>query len=83
MKKNTLLDTLAPTIASSIAVNDGPFAPNESLPDTQKVIYVRVTKEARRAVSRLALELDTNTQQLVIEALNDLFVKYNRPPIVR
>jgi hypothetical protein len=44
-------------------------------------VYGRFAPDERRQLKSLAVEHDTTVQRLIEEAVNDLFVKYCKPPI--
>jgi hypothetical protein len=46
-------------------------------------ILTRVNPEGLRALKILAIERDTTLQGLVVEALNDVLVKYGKRPVVK
>ena len=46
-----------------------------------KQMIFRASKAASHQLALLALEVENSQQGLLIEALNDLFVKYNKNPI--
>ena len=47
-----------------------------------KPLIVHIPREAHKQLARLKLELDQKSIKTVVaEALNDLFIKYNYPPI--
>ena len=46
-------------------------------------ILTRVNTDGLRALKILAIERDTTLQGLVVEALNDVLVKYGKRPVVR
>ena len=43
---------------------------------------LRLMKGAHRQLKQLALDLDKPVHEVLIEAINDLFAKYGKPPIV-
>jgi hypothetical protein len=64
-------------------------------PNKQHKIYISPSREGKVTISgaydpavrhqlkQIALDNDTTIQQLLCEALNDLFQKYGKPPIAR
>lgn len=54
---------------------------NEAQAKDHKRVYFRADPKTRRQLRQLALDRDTSGQQLLIEAVGDLFQKYNLPPI--
>ena len=42
---------------------------------------LRLMKGAHRQLKQLALDLDKPVHDVLIEAINDLFAKYGKPPI--
>lgn len=64
--------------------------PVESLPSENPVsntaietkgITIRMSKEVWKELKMLSIEEDKTAQKLLIEAINELFKKYGRPPI--
>jgi hypothetical protein len=47
----------------------------------KKIIIGYFSPECRKQVKQLALDRDTTQQELLAEALNDLFTKYGKPTI--
>jgi hypothetical protein len=47
----------------------------------KKVLNVHVEPEVSKQLRQLALDQDSSVQNIVIEALNDLFTKYRRSPL--
>jgi hypothetical protein len=47
----------------------------------KKVIAGHFDPAVSKQLRKLALEQDSTVQTLLIEAINELFVKYRRPPI--
>lgn len=47
----------------------------------KKQTLFRLNETAAKQLDYLALDLDTTRQALLIEAVNDLFRKHNKPPI--
>lgn len=45
-----------------------------------KGILVRVNKTARADLKRLAIDLDTSMQGLLVQAINDILVSHGRKP---
>lgn len=45
-----------------------------------KGILVRVSKTARADLKRLAVDLDTSMQGLLVQAINDILVRHGRKP---
>lgn len=48
--------------------------------EVKKVIF-RLKATAKRQLDKMAFDGETTKQDLFLEALNDLFRKYERPPI--
>ena len=81
-KKSSLADialtkgtTTPPVVqASSTAASTG---------DEEKRIgqTLRLLKGAHKQLKQLALDLDKPMHDVLIEAVNDLFIKYGKPPI--
>jgi hypothetical protein len=46
-----------------------------------KMIGAHFPREVSQALNILSAEQDTSNQALIAEALNDLFIKYGRPPV--
>ena len=49
-------------------------------PDTKQTIF-HMPAAAKKQFDILAAELETTKQALMAEAMNDLFLKYKKPPI--
>lgn len=49
--------------------------------DRQTALFFRSTKAARKQLTILALDLECSQNLLLVEALNDLFIKHNLNPI--
>jgi len=49
--------------------------------NTTRMMNFRINDDARQAFAFLALEERSSIQKLMIEAVNDLFKKYSKPPI--
>lgn len=47
----------------------------------KKVVNVHVEPEVSKQLRQIALDQDSSVQHVVLEALNDFFAKYQRPPI--
>lgn len=50
-------------------------------PEGRKLLGVHLSREAIRQFNTLAAERGLQKQELMSEALNDLFEKYKKPPI--
>lgn len=48
-----------------------------------KTVQVRINKQGWRALRDLASDNDTSLEALMVEALNDVLLKNQRPPIVQ
>jgi len=91
-RKNAALDTIfatptpaAPQTASVpvAADDDKPARKSPPRPDREgkrgKLVFIN--EAAEKSFSIMAIELDKTNQALMVEAINDLFVKYGRDPI--
>ncbi|NJL91055.1 MAG: hypothetical protein HC916_15640 [Coleofasciculaceae cyanobacterium SM2_1_6] len=60
-----------------------PAVSNYTAPSRQgkKAITAHVDPAVAKQIKQLALDHDTTVQHLFEEALNDLFVKYGKPPL--
>lgn len=58
-------------------------AKSESLDRQIRGVMFRVNQEGLKALQLLAVERDAHIQQLGIEALNDLLLKYGKRPVVQ
>ncbi|MBR8840464.1 MAG: hypothetical protein DSM106950_42385 [Stigonema ocellatum SAG 48.90 = DSM 106950] len=47
----------------------------------KKALGAFVTQETSKQLKQIALDENTSVQNLVVEALNDLFIKYGKRPI--
>jgi hypothetical protein len=51
-------------------------------PKDVKSVMARINRDGWQAIRRLALELDTTTQALIVDALNDVLRKNGHQPVV-
>lgn len=70
----------APTLTNSAATPRSPV-PRRSPPD-MKTVQVRINKRGWSALRNLASERDLSLEALMVEALNDVLLKHQQPPIV-
>lgn len=49
--------------------------------DGKKAVPFWIPVGAKKQLDYLCIDLDVTQQTILTEALNDLFVKYNKPPI--
>ncbi|MDQ2079052.1 hypothetical protein RA307_02580 [Xanthobacteraceae bacterium Astr-EGSB] len=74
-------------LADSLEASSNVFNTTDSLgdqlgePDERCGVLVRVTPAVRDELKLLAIQNRTKMQALMVEAINDLFAKNNRPPI--
>ena len=77
--------TLVPA-ASSDAPREAP-RPSAPMPrraaGDMKTVQVRISKAGWRALRDLASDNDTSLEALMVEALNDVLLKYQKPPVVQ
>ncbi|MCJ2015915.1 hypothetical protein MKK84_00470 [Methylobacterium sp. E-065] len=52
-------------------------------PADMKTVQVRINKQGWRALRDLASDNDTSLEALMVDALNDVLLKNQRPPIVQ
>ena len=78
-----------PTQATTSPVDTPPVAePRPSAPiprksaDDLKTVQGRINKKGWRALRNLASDNDSSLEALMVEALNDVLLKYRQPPIV-
>jgi hypothetical protein len=68
-----------------IATDEAPSAPRPFKPartrEGKKMIAAPVDPAARQQLKMLSAELDRKAEDLIREALRDLFTKYGKPPI--
>jgi hypothetical protein len=57
------------------------IAPEPAQPEKRKGQTLRLTPGAWRQLKHLATDLDKSAHDLLIEAVNDVFTKYGKPPI--
>ena len=62
-------------------VENGTSRKTPSTRQNTKVVMGHFSKEVHTQLQYLRIETDQNMQELVAEALNLLFVKYEKPPI--
>lgn len=65
----------------TVAQPAGP-APRRA-PADMKTVQVRINKQGWRALRDLASDNDTSLEALMVEALNDVLLKNQKPPIVQ
>ena len=56
--------------------------PRRALPD-MKTVQVRINKQGWKTLRDLAADNETSLEALMVEALNDVLLKNQRPPIVQ
>lgn len=56
--------------------------PRRAQPD-MKTVQVRISKQGWKALRDLAADNETSLEALMVEALNDVLLKHQRPPIVQ
>ena len=49
--------------------------------ETPRQVNLRLNETAKKQLDIMAAESDTTRQSLIIEAINDFFKKYSKPPI--
>lgn len=92
MKKNTLMDSLTKaagkkklTIEEKISdKTKKPKAQNNYIPASRigkKAVTGFFEPEVIKLLKMLAIEHESSNQELIREAINDLFVKYDKKPI--
>lgn len=57
-------------------------SPRRAAPDL-KTVQVRINKQGWKALRDLAADNETSLEALMVEALNDVLLKNQRPPIVQ
>lgn len=75
-----------PSLAAAVAKMQEPSAPPprakaRAVGGETKQILTRIPPEAHRQLKYIAFDEGTEIQALMVEALNDLFVKRGKPPI--
>ncbi|MEM7770795.1 MAG: ribbon-helix-helix domain-containing protein [Cyanobacteria bacterium P01_A01_bin.37] len=80
-KKSSLADIALTKGATTTPVH--PPTGGDSTGDDEKRIgqTLRLLKGAHKQLKQLALDLDKPMHDVLIEAVNDLFIKYGKPPI--
>lgn len=58
-----------------------PVGRPKTVPDGRRGTILRLSRDALKQLKHLATEEETTSHALLIEALNDLFVKRGKPPI--
>jgi hypothetical protein len=91
MKKNSLMDSLnkaagktSDIIEKKLEVREKKESNNSYVPHSRvgkKAITGFFEPEVNKELKMLGLEQDASNQDLVKEALNDLFIKYGKKPI--
>ena len=83
---------VAPSSAAAVAVPveaapEAPSQPAEPKPRRpaadMKTVQVRINKPGWMALRDLAGDRDTSLEGLMVEALNDVLLKYKKPPVVQ
>lgn len=76
---------MAVTMAELPPIRDPASDPFDNMSDQEtspasKGILVRVNKTARAELKRLAIDLDTSMQALLVQAINEILVRHGRKP---
>lgn len=81
-KKSSLADIALTKGATTTPIVQSTTA-GDSAGDDEKRIgqTLRLLKGAHKQLKQLALDLDKPMHDVLIEAVNDLFIKYGKPPI--
>ena len=77
---HTPLETPEPEPTPAVVENGSPRKTPSTRQDT-KVVMGHFPKEVHTQIHYLRIETDRSIQDLVAEALNLLFTKYDKPPI--